>query len=179
MNIEEIIEILETDTVSATFSQKGLSFLSLVNDKGKETISLRETLKENDKDSREYILLKETKSFLETGTHNMKLDLSDFTEFQQSVFKAVSEIKVGEICSYKDVAEMIDNPGAAQAVGTAISKNPVSYFLPTHRVLPKKGIGRCKSGAGYLREKLLELEGHDIEKLKGNYTCSRNKCCME
>lgn len=179
MDIEEIIEILETDTVSATFSEKGLKFLSLIEDRGEESIKLRDTFIEKDKNCRKYMLLKETKFFLETGRHNMKLDLSDFTKFQQLVFKAVSEIKVGEIYSYKGIAELIDNPGAAQAVGTAISKNPVSYFLPTHRVLPKKGIGRCKSGAGYLREKLLVLEGHDIEKLKGNYTCSRNKCCME
>ena len=74
---------------------------------------------------------------------------------------------------------MIGKPGAAQAVGSAVSKNPVSYFLPTHRIIPQKGIGTCKSGAGFLREKLLIHEGHDIEKLKGNYTCTRNKCCME
>jgi hypothetical protein len=99
-----------------------------------------------------YLLVKETLNFLETGTHNMMLDLTDFTLFQQTVF---------------------------DAVGSAVAKNPVSYFIPTHRVLPQNGIGICKSGAGFLRDKLLTLEGHDIEKLRGNYVCKRKKCCIE
>ncbi|MBU3189603.1 hypothetical protein K9O30_07380 [Clostridium bowmanii] len=40
-------------------------------------------------------------------------------------------------------------------------------------VLPQKGIGICRSGAGFLREKLLTLEGHDVDKLRGNYVCKR------
>ncbi len=118
-------------------------------------------------------------NFLETGTHNMPLDLSNLTLFQQKVLNAISEIGPGHVFSYKEVGEIIGKPGAAQAVGSATSKNPVSYFIPTHRVLPKIGIGICKSGAGYLREKLLILEGHDIEKLKGNYICKVNKCHLE
>ena len=126
-----------------------------------------------------YLLVKETLNFLETGTHNMMLDLTDFTPFQQTVFDAASKISVGNICTYKELAEALGKPGAAQAVGSAVAKNPVSYFIPTHRVLPQKGIGICRSGAGFLREKLLTLEGHDIAKLRGNYVCKRKKCCME
>ena len=109
----------------------------------------------------------------------MILDLTDFTAFQQTVFDAASKINLGDICTYKELAEAIGKPGAAQAVGSAVAKNPVSYFIPTHRVLPQKGIGICRSGAGFLREKLLTLEGHDIEMLRGNYVCNRKKCCMD
>ena len=125
------------------------------------------------------MLVKETLNFVETGTHNMILDLTDFTAFQQTVFDAASKINLGDICTYKELAEAIGKPGAAQAVGSAVAKNPVSYFIPTHRVLPQKGIGICRSGAGFLREKLLTLEGHDIEMLRGNYVCNRKKCCMD
>ena len=109
----------------------------------------------------------------------MPLDLADFTEFQQNVFRIVSNIEPGRIITYMGIAEILGKPGAAQAVGSAVARNPVSYFLPTHRVLPKKGLGICRSGAGYLREKLLEHEGHDLSKLRGNYVCTRKKCCSD
>lgn len=86
---------------------------------------------------------------------------------------------MGKVLVTQRLAEMLGKPGAAQAVGSAVARNPVSYFLPTHRVLPQKGIGICKSGAGFLREKLLVLEGHDLAQLRGNYVCKREKCCME
>ena len=65
--------------------------------------------------------------------------------------KKVPQIGIYIQCTYKGVAEILGKPGAAQAVGSAVTKNPVSYFIPTHRVLPKKGIGTCRSGAGPLR----------------------------
>lgn len=179
MNIDYLTDFLETDTISVTFSSIGLKYLSLNGKDGEELINLNYIYKKKEQDEMKNLLIKETLRFLETGTHDMPLDLTEFTTFQQSVFNTTSQIEVGSICTYKGLADLLDNPGAAQAVGTAIAKNPVSYFIPTHRVLPQKGIGICKSGAGFLREKLLMHEGHDITKLKGNYICKRKKCCME
>ena len=177
--IDRIIDFFETDVISVTFSSHGLKYLSLRRNKGTQLIELKLVSEDNEQASMTHSLIKETLNFLETGNHNMPLDLSDFTIFQQNVFDAVRSIKLGSICTYKELAEILGKPGAAQAVGSAVSKNPVSYFLPTHRVLPQKGIGICKSGAGFLREKLLVLEGHDIAQLRGNYVCSRKKCCQE
>ena len=179
MEIEEIIEFLETRTLSVTFSPDGLKYLSLKGNKGESIIDLKEIYKGARKDSREYILLQETGKFLETGNHNMILDFTDFTRFQQEVFEAVSKTKPGEVYTYKDIAIMIGRPGGAQAVGSAVSKSSFSYLLPTHRVFSKRGFPRCKNKAGYLREKLLILEGHDVSKLRGNYTCTRKNCCIE
>lgn len=179
MKIEEIIDFLETDTLSFNFSTNGLKSLSLRNNYYSENIDLREFNMEEEKDSVKLLIVKETINFLETGIHNMPLDLSDLTLFQQKVLKTISEIGPGHIFTYKEVGEIIEKPGAAQAVGNATSRNPVCYFIPTHRVLPKRGIGLCKSGAGYLREKLLILEGHDILKLRGNYECKVNKCHLD
>ncbi len=179
MQVNKIIDFLETDTLSVTFTSKGLKYLSLRNNKGNEIIDLRSLGNGEEQNPMVFLLVKETLNFLETGTHNMLLDLTDFTPFQQTVFEAVSKIGVGNICTYKGLAEILGKPGAAQAVGTAVSKNSVSYFIPTHRVLPQKGFGICRSGAGFLREKLLILEGQDIEKLRGNYVCNRNKCCLD
>lgn len=179
MQTDKIIDFLETDTLSVTFSSKGLKYLSLRNNNGNELIDLKNFDKVKAQNPMINMIIKETLNFLETGTHHMLLDLKDFTPFQQTVFEAASKIGVGEICTYKELAQMIEKPGAAQAVGSAVAKNPVAYFIPTHRVIPQKGIAICRSGAGFLRDKLLTLEGHDVEKLRGNYVCKRNKCCSE
>ncbi|MBU3192195.1 MGMT family protein [Clostridium bowmanii] len=179
MQVNKIIDFLETDTISVTFSSNGLKYLSLKNNNGNELIDLKSFSEGKEQNPMINLLVKETLNFLETGIHNMMLDLTDFTPFQQTVFDTVSKIGAGNICTYKELGEALGKPGAAQAVGSAVAKNPVSYFIPTHRVLPQKGIGICRSGAGFLREKLLILEGHDIEKLRGNYVCKRKKCCME
>ncbi|MFA5535769.1 MAG: methylated-DNA--[protein]-cysteine S-methyltransferase [Bacillota bacterium] len=177
--VEEIIQFLETDSASVTFTERGLKYLSLRTRRGEESINLSPADEKRELSSREQLFVDETFNFLKTGKHSMPLDLTDFTSFQQSVFEAVSKIEPGRVVTYKDVAIMLGKPGGAQAVGNAIAKNPVSYFLPTHRVLPQKGIGICKSGAGHLREKFLVHEGHDLSRLRGNYICPRKKCCLE
>lgn len=174
-----MIDFLETDILSFIFSPIGLKYLSLKAKPNIHYINLRTNDKNRIQDPAEKLIIEETLKFLTTGKHTMPLDFTGFTEFQQNVFEAVSNVEPGKIVTYGGIAGILGKPGAAQAVGSAVAKNPVSYFLPTHRVLPKKGIGICRTGAGYLREKLLEWEGHDLAKLRGNYVCTRRKCCQE
>lgn len=174
-----MIDFLETDTLSFIFSSTGLKYLSLRVKPDLDCINFRTVTTKGAQNHIERLIVDETLNFLETGKHSMPLDLSGFTEFQQDVFKAVGKMEPGKITTYGGIAEILGKPGAAQAVGSAVAKNPVSYFLPTHRVLPKKGIGICRTGAGYLREKLLEHEGHDLSELRGDYVCTRKKCCLE
>lgn len=70
----------------------------------------------------------------------------------------------------------IKNPNAAQAVSNVAIKNPVLYFIPTHRIIPVRGLPLCKYGNQSLRERLLALEGHNTDNLRGNYPCTRKKC---
>ncbi|MGB4311739.1 MAG: MGMT family protein [Natronincolaceae bacterium] len=179
METEEMIDFLETDTLSFIFSPIGLKYLSLKAKPDIHNINLRAIDKKQIQDPAEKLIIEETLKFLTTGRHAMPLDFTGFTEFQQNVFEAVGNVEPGKIVTYGGIAEALGRPGAARAVGSAVAKNPVSYFLPTHRVLPKKGIGICRTGAGYLREKLLEWEGHDLAKLRGDYVCTRKKCCQE
>lgn len=174
MDIEEAIAFLGVDKLSVTFAPQGLGYLSLLGRRGEQLFDLREVFLE--KGSRARQVVDETIRFLETGQHNMPLDFSSFTDFQQRVFAAIGQIPSGSVMTYKDVAVALGNPKAAQAVGSAAGRNPVAYFLPTHRVLPQRGLGICRSGAGHLREKLLEHEGHDLARLRGNYLCTRSKC---
>lgn len=166
MRIDEIIQFLETDIISVTFSPDGLKYLSLKNKDGNQLINLKKLKEQRKIDSNISLLINETTKFFESGSHNMPLDLQSFTAFQRLVFNEVSKIKPGEIYTYKEIGIKIGNPDAARAVGNVLAKNPVAYFIPSHRVLPKVGLGSCKSGAGFLREKLLILEGHDIEAFK-------------
>ncbi|OPZ74424.1 MAG: Methylated-DNA--protein-cysteine methyltransferase [Firmicutes bacterium ADurb.Bin456] len=177
--MKEIIDFLETDTISATFSPKGLKYLSLKAGQDARRINLRLAPAEQEQNPLAGLVIRETLNFLETGKHDLPLDLSAFSSFQRSVFEVVSGIEPGKTVTYRDIAGILGKPGAAQAVGNAIAKNPFSYFLPTHRVLPRRGLGICRSGAGHLREKLLLREGHDLSKLRGNYVCTRKKCCLE
>lgn len=173
-NIQSIIDFFETESLYATFSPLGLAALSLRPREHAQHIDLNQA--HNAKDPNFIHLLQETLVFLNTGSHTMPLDFSVFTDFQRRVFDMVRTISPGNLATYKEVAMQIGSPGAAQAVGGAMSKNPVAYFLQTHRVLPAKGIGICKSGAGRFREKLLAHEGHDIAKLMGTHVCAGLHC---
>jgi AraC family transcriptional regulator of adaptative response/methylated-DNA-[protein]-cysteine methyltransferase len=46
---------------------------------------------------------------------------------------------MGDLSTYGSVADQIQQPAAARAVGTAIGSNPVGYIIPCHRVI--KSIG--------------------------------------
>jgi len=61
------------------------------------------------------------------------------TNFQIKVWEALINIPSGYLCSYSDIAKFIGKPQSAQAVGKAVSQNPISYLIPCHRVIRKMG----------------------------------------
>lgn len=61
------------------------------------------------------------------------------TAFQQAVWQALLTIPFGEHCSYKTIAEHINNPKAVRAVGLANSRNPIALIIPCHRVIGASG----------------------------------------
>ncbi len=87
------------------------------------------------------------------------LDLAPRGEpFQRSVWDALLAIPFGERRTYGALAAALDRPGAAQAVGAANARNPISIIIPCHRVV---GAGGALVGyAGGLERKrfLLDLE---------------------
>ena len=59
--------------------------------------------------------------------------------FQIKVWEALLSIPAGQVCSYAALAQAIEQPKAARAVGSAIGKNPVAILIPCHRVIQQLG----------------------------------------
>ena len=86
------------------------------------------------------------------------LDLDGCTGFQRRVLGVVREIPYGRTLTYGQVASRVGNPGAAQAIGNALKKNPIPILIPCHRVTASDGLGGFSGGAE-LKRHLLKLEG--------------------
>lgn len=80
------------------------------------------------------------------------------SDFQRTVWAALSTIPFGETRSYGEIARQIGCPTAARAVGAANGRNPLSIVVPCHRVVGASG--RLTGFAGGLNAKayLLALE---------------------
>jgi AraC family transcriptional regulator of adaptative response/methylated-DNA-[protein]-cysteine methyltransferase len=61
------------------------------------------------------------------------------TAFQARVWRALLRVERGTLTSYGRLAALLDNPGAARAVGAAIGRNPLAYLIPCHRVIRETG----------------------------------------
>jgi AraC family transcriptional regulator of adaptative response/methylated-DNA-[protein]-cysteine methyltransferase len=62
------------------------------------------------------------------------------TNFQVKVWEALLRIPEGYVASYQTIAQMIGQPKAMQAVGSAVGANPVGFLIPCHRVIRKEGL---------------------------------------
>ncbi|HBU70287.1 MAG TPA: hypothetical protein DEE98_07910 [Elusimicrobia bacterium] len=81
--------------------------------------------------------------------------------FYQKVWLECAKISRGETLSYGELAKKAGSPGAARAVGTALSKNPFAPVIPCHRVIAANGKPGGYSGRGGIKKKisLLKREG--------------------
>lgn len=61
------------------------------------------------------------------------------TDFEIRVWQTLLRIPIGRFATYSGIAEKIQAPKAARAVGAAVGKNPVSFVVPCHRVIGKSG----------------------------------------
>jgi methylated-DNA-[protein]-cysteine S-methyltransferase len=96
---------------------------------------------------------------------SVAIDCSDVEPFWLKVYEAARAISWGHTVSYGDLAQQIGSPGAARAVGQALSRNPVPIVIPCHRVLAKgRRVGGFSAHGGvFTKERLLALEGVHVE----------------
>ena len=96
------------------------------------------------------------------------LDLSGLSQARCTLYNALRRIGWGETTTYGGLAEMMGMPGAAQAVGQAMGKNPIPVIIPCHRVLAAGNRMGGFSAPGGIRTKqhLLDLEGVQLEETR-------------
>lgn len=71
--------------------------------------------------------------------HQIKLHLKG-SDFQLKVWETLLKIPMGKLSTYGNIAQHIQRPKAARAVGTAIGDNPVAFLIPCHRVIQSSGL---------------------------------------
>ena len=87
------------------------------------------------------------------------LDMDGYTEFQSQVWDNLKLIPYGTVTTYGKIADNINRPKSARAVGQAVGSNPFTIVVPCHRVVGADG---SLTGFGHgldFKEKLLRLEG--------------------
>jgi methylated-DNA-[protein]-cysteine S-methyltransferase len=57
----------------------------------------------------------------------------------QSVYNLVSNIPLGKIATYGQLASYLGNPRAARGIGKILNKNPRPIIVPCHRVVRSDG----------------------------------------
>lgn len=61
------------------------------------------------------------------------------TNFQIQVWRALLNVRFGDLTTYQTLAEMLNRPTAARAIGNAVGDNPIAYLIPCHRVIQASG----------------------------------------
>jgi methylated-DNA-[protein]-cysteine S-methyltransferase len=74
------------------------------------------------------------------------------------VQRHLPEIGYGQTRTYRQVAELVGNPKAFRAVGTACATNPLPVVVPCHRVLAANGTPGGYVGGPDAKRALLSLE---------------------
>jgi len=93
------------------------------------------------------------------------LNMSAVPDFDRRVYEVVRAIPPGETRTYGEVAAELGSPGAAQAVGQAMGRNPFPPIVPCHRVLAagRRIGGFSARGGPRTKLRLLETEGVYLE----------------
>ena len=89
---------------------------------------------------------------------DLPLDLSLSKGFRRLVQRHLPEIAYGQTRTYRQVAELVGNPKAVRAVGTACATNPLPIVVPCHRVLRSDGTPGGYAGGAGAKTTLLALE---------------------
>lgn len=134
--------------------------------------SLREDMEERADSG----ILKDTKAWLDRYFKGERpspdeLELAPVgSEFRKEVWRILCEIPYGQVTTYGEISRKIAasrglDRMSAQAVGGAVSHNPISIIIPCHRVVGTDG--SLTGYAGGIRKKiwLLTREGVDLEEM--------------
>lgn len=134
------------------------------------------SIKEDIKVDENIKILVKTKIWLDRYFNKEKpnireLDIAPIgSDFRRNVWKKLIEIPYGEVITYNDIAKKIAKEKgiikmSAQAIGGAVSHNPISIIIPCHRVVGTNGTLTGYAGGIEKKLYLLKHEGVDMKNL--------------
>lgn len=136
----------------------------------KQKYYLRNITEETQENNNDLNIIK-TKKWLDDYFKGNNREIEDLninpigTEFQKLVWKLLCEIPYGQTTTYKNIAIKVakekGTPSmSSQAIGGAVSRNPISIIIPCHRVV---GTNNSLTGyAGGLDKKIKLLEHEEV-----------------
>lgn len=89
--------------------------------------------------------------------------LPECSQFRRQVWEELLAIPYGTTISYKELGIRVSQKLGIekisyQAIGTAVGHNPISIFIPCHRIVPANGgIGQYAAGSD-IKKQLLDFE---------------------
>jgi O-6-methylguanine DNA methyltransferase len=86
------------------------------------------------------------------------IDVAGLSRFDAAVYRTVHDIPAGQTLTYGEVAALIGSPGAARAVGGAMSRCPLFPAVPCHRVVRAADGWSGWGGDVALKRRLLAAE---------------------
>ena len=94
----------------------------------------------------------------------------DLTPFNRRVLEIASQVPFGETMAYGEIADLIAaerglHKMSAQAVGSAMRKNPICLVIPCHRIIGAGGRLGGYNGNPLRKRRLLAHEGIDVSQL--------------
>ncbi len=137
--------------VEITGSDRGIAALRFVDKMGTTTSVSSLLLSQCVKELDEYFSGKR-KHF------DIPMDWSGATDFYQQVWSAVVQIPLGETRTYGQIAQQLDRPKAARAVGRANGLNRLAIIVPCHRLIGSDGKLRGYAYGLDRKRALLDLE---------------------
>lgn len=140
--------------------EEGLKYLNIR--KGKKKIEVPDGWVENEDFFSEISRQLEAYFAGQLKSFNFKI-APDGTEFQKSVWNALTEIPYGETRTYKEIAISVGKPKAYRAVGLANNRNPISIIVPCHRVIGTNGKLTGYASGLDVKEFLLRLEENNLK----------------
>jgi methylated-DNA-[protein]-cysteine S-methyltransferase len=102
------------------------------------------------------------RAYLRDPAHRFDLPLdTGGTDFQKSVWRALTRIRPGRPLTYGALAERLQS--GPRAIGGACRANPIPIVVPCHRVVAAHGLGGFMGGTGTtdtrIKQWLLQHEG--------------------
>jgi methylated-DNA-protein-cysteine methyltransferase related protein len=81
--------------------------------------------------------------------------------FNQEVYKIVSQVPKGKVATYGQIASILGSPRAARQVGWALHSLPMDSDVPWQRIINRHGMisTTCEEHTPNLQKQLLNKEG--------------------